>query len=171
MRIVSLLPSATDMIAELGLLDLLVGISEDSNWPPEVLSKPLVARTKIDVSGLTSAEIDALVNESASESHSLYAVDAQLMDQLRPDLVITQDLCEVCAVSSGDLATACPIGTEVFSMNPRSFDDVVTSVIELADRLGVRQRGVGGAEIIRAKVAAGTDLVAVLERAREVVAE
>ena len=83
MRIVSLLPSATDMIAELGLLDSLVGISEDSNWPPEVLGKPLVARTKIDVSGLTSAEIDALVNESASESHSLYAVDAQLMDQLR----------------------------------------------------------------------------------------
>jgi iron complex transport system substrate-binding protein len=98
MRIVSLLPSATEMIAELGLLDSLVGISEDSNWPPEVLSKPLVARTKIDVSGLTSAEIDALVNESASESHSLYAVDAELMGKLRPDLVITQDLCEVCAV-------------------------------------------------------------------------
>src|SRR5438067_2133503 len=103
--------SATDMIAELDLLDSLVGISEDSNWPPEVLTKPMVARTKIDVSGLTAAEIDALVNESASESHSLYAVDAELMDELRPDLVITQDLCEVCAVSTGDLATACPIST------------------------------------------------------------
>src|SRR5216684_103917 len=152
MRIVSLLPSATDMIAELDLLDSLVGISEDSNWPPEVLSKPLVARTKIDVSGLTSAEIDALVNESASESHSLYAVDAELMDELRPDLVITQDLCEVCAVSSGDLATACPIETEVFSMNPRSLADVVESVITLADRLGVHERGVAVAEAMRAKI-------------------
>lgn len=171
MRIVSLLPSATDMIAELGLLDSLVGISEDSNWPPEVLSKPLVARTKIDVSGLTSAEIDAVVNESSSESHSLYAVDADLMDELRPDLVVTQDLCEVCAVSSGDLATACPIGTEVFSMNPRSFDDVIESVVNLADRLGVHERGVAVAEAMRAKVDAVRAAVAGLERPRVFVAE
>src|SRR5438132_5728216 len=171
MRIVSLLPSATDMIAELDLLDSLVGISEDSNWPPEVLSKPLVARTKIDVSGLTAAEIDALVNESASESHSLYAVDAELMDELRPDLVITQDLCEVCAVSSGDLATACPIGTEVFSMNPRSFDDVVESVITLAGRLSVHERGVAVATAMRAKVAAVRAEVAGLDRPRVFVAE
>ncbi|MDE3131848.1 MAG: ABC transporter substrate-binding protein [Acidobacteriota bacterium] len=171
MRIVSLLPSATDMIAELGLLDSLVGISEDSNWPPEVLSKPLVARTKIDVSGLTSAEIDALVNESASESHSLYAVDAELMAELRPDLVITQDLCEVCAVSSGDLATACPIGTEVYSMNPRSFDDVVESVIALAERLGVRERGVEVAETMRSKIDEVRVAVAGLERPRAFVAE
>jgi iron complex transport system substrate-binding protein len=171
MRIVSLLPSATDMIAELGLLDSLVGISEDSNWPPEVLSKPLVARTKIDVSGLTSAEIDALVSESASESHSLYAVDAGLMDELKPDLVITQDLCEVCAVSSGDLATACPIGTEVFSMNPRTLDDVLESVISLAERLGVHERGVAVAEAMRAKIEAVRAAVAGLERPRVFVAE
>jgi iron complex transport system substrate-binding protein len=171
MRIVSLLPSATDMIAELGLLDSLVGISEDSNWPPEVLSKALVARTKIDVSGLTSAEIDALVNESASGSHSLYAVDARLMDELQPDLVITQDLCEVCAVSSGDLATACPIGTEVFSMNPRTFEDVVESVITLADRLGVRERGIAVAETMRTKVDAVRAAVSGLKRPRVFMAE
>lgn len=171
MRIVSLLPSATDMIAELGLLDSLVGISEDSNWPPEVRSKPLVARTRIDVSGLSSAEIDALVNESASETHSLYAVDAELMEELRPDLVITQDLCEVCAVSSGDLATVCPVGAEVFSMNPRSFDDVVESVIGLAERLGVRERGVAVAETMRAKVDAVRAAVAGRERPRVFMAE
>src|SRR5579859_5827981 len=159
------------MIAELGLLDSLVGISEDSNWPPEVLSKPLVARTKIDVSGLTAAQIDAFVNESAAVSHSLYAVDAQLMDELHPDLVITQDLCEVCAVSSGDLATACPIGTEVFSMNPRSFDDVVESVITLAERLGVRERGVDVAERMRTKVDAVRTAVAGLDRPRVFMAE
>src|SRR3954452_5716201 len=105
MRIVSLLPSATDMVAELGLLDSLVGISEDSNWPPEATSKPLVARNRVDMSGLSSAEIEALVLASSSESHSLYTVDADLMADLRPDIVITQDLCDVCAVSSGDLAT------------------------------------------------------------------
>jgi iron complex transport system substrate-binding protein len=171
MRIVSLLPSATDVIAELDLLDSLVGISEDCNWPPEAASKPLVARTRIDVSGLTSAEIDELVTASRSESHSLYAVEAALMDELRPDLVITQDLCEVCAVSSGDLATACPVTAEVYSMNPRSFDDVVESVIQLADRLGVHERGVAVAEAMRAKVAAVRNAVAGLPRPRVFVAE
>jgi iron complex transport system substrate-binding protein len=171
MRIVSMLPSATDMIAELGLLDALVGISEDCNWPPEVAGKALVARTRIDVAALTSAEIDALVNASVSESHSLYAVDADLMADLRPDLVITQDLCEVCAVSSGDLATACPIGVEVFSMNPRSMDDVVESVISLADRLGVHERGVAVAEVMRGKIRAVRAAVDGLERPRVFMAE
>src|SRR5580704_7573739 len=123
MRIVSLLPSATDMIAELDLLDSLVGISDDCNWPPEVANKSLVARTRIDVSKMTSAEIDTYVTAAAADGKSLYAVDAQLMDELKPDLVITQDLCEVCAVSSGDLATACPLGVDVYSMNPHSLDD------------------------------------------------
>ena len=171
MRIVSLLPSATDVIAELDLLDSLVGVSDDCNWPPEVAGKPLVARTRIDVSGLTSAQIDRLVTASRSEGHSIYAVDAGLMDELRPDLVITQDLCEVCAVSSGDLDTACPVGADVFSMNPRGFDDVVESVITLAERLGVHERGVAVAEAMRAKVAAVRDAVAGLERPRVFMAE
>lgn len=171
MRIVSLLPSATDMIAELGLLDALVGISEDCNWPPEVAAKSLVARTRIDVAALTSAEIDALVKASVSETHSLYAVDANLMADLSPDLVITQDLCEVCAVSSGDLATACPIGVEVFSMNPRSMDDVVESVISLADRLGVHERGAAVAEVMRGKIKAVRAAVDGLNRPRVFMAE
>ena len=171
MRIVSLLPSATDMIADLGLLDSLVGISEDCNWPPEVASKPVVARTRIDVSGLTSAQIDQIVTISQSESHSLYAVDAGLMNELRPDLVITQDLCEVCAVSSGDLKTACPIGVDVFSMNPRTFDDVVESVIVLADRLGVHERGVSVAASMRTKVEGISSAVSGRDRPRVFVAE
>ncbi len=163
MRIVSLLPSATDMIVDLGLMDSLVGVSGDCNWPPEVLNKPVVARTRIDVSELTSAQIDELVTASQSESHSLC--------ELQPDLVITQDLCEVCAVSSGDLKTACPIGVEVFSMNPRSFDDVVESVIALADKLGVHERGVAVAEAMRAKVDAVRSAVAGHGRPRVFVAE
>jgi iron complex transport system substrate-binding protein len=171
MRIVSFLPSATDIIAELGLLDSLVGISDDCNWPPEVAAKPLVARTRIDVDGLSAAEIDRLVNDSASESHSLYAVDAELMDELAPDLVISQDLCEVCAVSSGDLTTACPIGTEVYSMNPRTLDEVIGSVTELAERLGARNRGDALAETMRAKIEGVRSAVAARERRRVFVAE
>jgi len=171
MRIVSLVPSATDMLAELSMLDLLVGVSEDCDWPPEVASKPRVAHTRADVSGITNAEIDALVNAAAAEGRSLYAVDAQMMDELAPDLVITQDLCEVCAVSSGDLATACPLGTDVFSMNPRSFDEVVDGVTMLAERLGVRERGLAVAEAMHATVASVRTAVAGFERPRVFVAE
>jgi len=171
MRIVSLLPSATEMIDELGMLDSLVGISEDCNWPPEIASKPIVARTRIDVAGLTSAQIDEIFTAAKSKSHSLYAIDAQLMDDLRPDLVITQDLCEVCAVSSGDLATACPIGAEVYSMNPRTLDQVVDSVVALSDKLGVRQRGLAVAQTMRAKVEAVREAVSGRRRPRVFVAE
>ena len=171
MRLVSLLPSATDVIAELGLLDSLVGISEDCNWPPEVASKPMVARTRIDVSQLTSAQIEQIVTASQSESHSLYAVDAGLMSELRPDLVITQDLCEVCAVSSGDLKSACPLGVEVYSMNPRSFDDVVDSVLALADKLGVHDNGVAVAAAMRKEVDTVRSAVAGRARPRVFVAE
>jgi iron complex transport system substrate-binding protein len=171
MRIVSFLPSATDIIAELGLLDSLVGISDDCNWPLDVAAKPLVARTRIDVSKLSAAEIDRIVGEAGSESHSLYAVDAELMNELTPDLVITQDLCEVCAVSSGDLATVCPLGTEVFSMNPRTLDEVIGSVTELAERLGVRERGVAVAETMRAKIEGVRSAVAGRERPRVFMAE
>jgi iron complex transport system substrate-binding protein len=171
MRIVSLLPSATDMIAELGLLDSLVGISEDCNWPAEVAGKALVARSRNDVSGLTSAQIDEVFTASQAQGHALYAVEADQMSELKPDLVITQDLCEVCAVSSGDLATACPLGVEVYSMNPRSFDDVVGSVISLADRLGVRERGTAVADTMRAKVEAVRSAVSGLGRLRVFVAE
>jgi iron complex transport system substrate-binding protein len=170
-RVVSLLPSATDMIADLGLLDSLVGVSEDCNWPPEVRAKPLVARTRVDLNGLSAAQIDELVNASGSGSHSLYAVDAALMDELRPDLVITQDVCQVCAVSSGDLETACPIGTEVFSINARTLDEVFASILHLAERLDVPERGPAVVDSMRAKIDAVREAVDGLERPRVFVAE
>jgi iron complex transport system substrate-binding protein len=171
MRIVSLLPSATDIIFELGLLDSLVGISEDCDWPPEASAKPLVARNRIDLSALTSAQIEEIVSASASESHSLYTVDAELMDELQPDLVIAQDICAVCSVTSEDLATACPVGADVYSMNPRTFSDVVESVVELATRLGVRERGVAVADEMQAKMEATRAAVAGHDRPRVFLAE
>jgi iron complex transport system substrate-binding protein len=159
------------MIAELGLLDSLVGISEDCNWPAEISDKPLVARTQIDVSTLSSAEIDAVVRATASAGHSLYALDAELIDELAPDLVITQDLCEVCAVSSGDLETAVPIECELYSMNPHTLGDVIESVIVLPARLGKRERGVAVAAAMRTKIACVQSAVAGLPRPRTFVAE
>jgi iron complex transport system substrate-binding protein len=139
-RICSLLPSATEIVAELGLLDSLVGISEECAWPPGVGSKPRVTTAKIDSARLTSTEIERVVQASVGDGHSLYTVSAELLDELRPDVLITQDLCTVCAVSSGDLATACPVGAEVISLDPGTLGEVAETVALLGDRLGVAAR-------------------------------
>src|SRR3954467_12630332 len=121
-RICSLLPSATEIVAELGLVDALVGVSEECRWPPEVIGKPIVSAGRHDLSGLGGAEIDLLVRSALRDGRSLYAVDADLIDDLRPDLIVTQDLCSVCAVSSGDLATACPVRAEILSLDPQTLE-------------------------------------------------
>jgi iron complex transport system substrate-binding protein len=140
-RICSFLPSATEIIAELGLIDSLVGVSGECRWPPEVVGKPVVTAARIDSSELSSLEIDEAVRDSVRDGKSLYTVDAELIGALRPDLIVTQDLCAVCAVSSGELASACPVGAEVVSLDPRTFRDVADSVRLLAARLGVVDRG------------------------------
>jgi iron complex transport system substrate-binding protein len=140
-RICSFLPSATEIIAELGLIDSLVGVSEECRWPPEVVRKPVVTAARIDPSALSSLEIDEAVRGSFRDGRSLYTVDSELIDALRPDLIVTQDLCSVCAVSSGELASACPVGAEVVSLDPGTFRDVADSVRLVARRLGVLERG------------------------------
>jgi len=141
MRIVSLLPSATEIIAALGLRDALVGRSNECTYPPEVLDLPVVTAARIDPRALDSLEIDRQVRASIADGRSLYAVDAALIDALRPDVIVTQDLCAVCAVSSGELATACPIGAEVISLDPSTLEEVAASIETLATRLGVGERG------------------------------
>jgi iron complex transport system substrate-binding protein len=140
-RICSFLPSATEIIADLGLVDSLVGVSEECRWPSEVVGKPVVTAARIDPSALSSLEIDEAVRGSVRDGRSLYTVDLELIDALRPDLIVTQDLCAVCAVSSGELSSACPVGAEVVSLDPQTFRDVADSVRVLAGRLGVAERG------------------------------
>jgi iron complex transport system substrate-binding protein len=142
MRICSLLPSATEIIAELGLIDSLVGVSEECRWPPEVVGKkPVVTAARIDPSSLSSLEIDDAVRMSVRDGRSLYAVDEELIARLAPDLIVTQDLCAVCAVSSEALGSARLVGGELLSLDPRTFAEVAASVRSLAARLGVVARG------------------------------
>jgi iron complex transport system substrate-binding protein len=140
-RICSFLPSATEMIAGLGFTDALVGVSEECRWPADVVGKPVVTAARIDPSTLSSLEIDEAVRASVRDGRSLYAVDAELIAELAPDLIVTQDLCAVCAVSSGELASACPVGAEVLSLDPRTLAEVADSVRVLGRRLGVPERG------------------------------
>jgi iron complex transport system substrate-binding protein len=147
MRICSLLPSATEIIAELGLADALVGVSEECRWPAEVVGKPVVTAAHIEPAALTSAEIDDEVRRAVRDGEFLYTVDAGLIDELQPDVIVTQDLCTVCAVSSEGLAGACPLDAEVISLDPRTLGEVAESVTMLARCLGASEAR--AAEIVR----------------------
>jgi iron complex transport system substrate-binding protein len=170
-RIVSLLPSATEIIVRLGLADDLVGRSKECTYPPEVLLRPVVTAARIDPTELDSVEIDRLVRASIADGRSLYAVDAELIDELRPDVIVTQDLCAVCAVSSGELGSACPVGAEVISLDPSTLEDVARSIETLASRLGVPERGIAVAAEMRSTIEAVRRLTRDLSRRRAFVAE
>ena len=115
MRIVSLLASATEMIAALGCLDQLVGRSHECDYPPEVLALPVVSRAQINIE-TSSAQIDAQIKElsasalsvddAALTALSIYAIDVEQLQALRPDVIFTQTQCEVCAVSERDVTRA-----------------------------------------------------------------
>ena len=171
MRICSLLPSASEIIAELGHADSLVGVSDECRWPAGVVGKPVVTAARIDTSALTSREIDSAVRASLEQGGSLYAVDAALMEELRPDLIVTQDLCAVCAVSSGDLATAFPLDVEVLSLDPRTLGGVAETFRVLARRLGTPDRGRELADEFDSKIRSVADAVQELGRRRIFFAE
>jgi iron complex transport system substrate-binding protein len=153
-RICSLLPSATEIIGRLGLGDCLVGVSAECNWPPEVRRLPVVTSSRVGSESLTSGEIDAAVREAVADGRPLYAIDADLLEELNPDVIVTQDLCAVCAVSSGDVATLAPTRARVVSLDPRTLDEIARSVEMLGSELGARERGHAVAKEFRTTIEA-----------------
>ncbi|GAA0617574.1 cobalamin-binding protein [Kutzneria viridogrisea] len=161
MRIVSLLPAATDLVAVLGRGVDLVGRTHECDWPAEqVAGVPVVTASGID-QAMGSREISAAVGGAAHGGSSLYHLDADLLAELAPDLVLTQDLCEVCAVSYRRVSDAVRVmdtGTTVISLEPRTLSDVLGCVRELAAVLGVDAQPVldglhGRLDAVRAAVA------------------
>ncbi len=130
-RIVSLLPSSTEICFALGLGDLVVGVSHECDFPPEVRGRPILTAPKIDTSA-SSAEIDRQVRALVSDSLSVYRIDEQRLRDLHPELVVTQDVCEVCAVSLEEVreATCRLIGAdvEVLSLSPLTVTDVLDDI-------------------------------------------
>src|SRR5579864_8103099 len=126
MRICSLLPSATEILFALGLGDSVAGVTHECDFPPEAATKPPLIRPRVDPKA-TSAELDRQVMELVQRGESIYSVDAELLRSISPDLIVTQELCQVCAASPDDLATALtrlPKAPRVLSLTPHSLADV-----------------------------------------------
>jgi iron complex transport system substrate-binding protein len=131
MRIVSLLPSATEILFALGVDREIVGVSHECDFPPQARTKPVVIHSRLPHDG-SPAEIDRLVSEYVHRGESLYAVDAEVLEKLAPDLIVTQDLCHVCAASPDDLATALARferRPEVLCLNPQDLGDVWRDIL------------------------------------------
>ena len=160
LRVCSLLPSATEIVGALGCTDLLVGRSAECDHPPGISALPVVTAARIDSGQLRSRDIDAAVREAVLDGKSLYALDDALIRELAPDLVITQDLCHVCAVSSEDVTRVRSLDAEVLALDPRTLAEVAESVRIVGRRLGVADRGETVADEMEARIAATAAAVA-----------
>ena len=142
MRIVSLLPSATEIICELGLGDQLVGVTHECDYPPFVQTLPKVTRTIIPKDA-TSHEIDAVVRERLKTQRALYALDMPTLERLRPELIVTQALCDVCAVAEAEVkAAACnlPDNPAVVNLEPMRLTDVFECLRLVGEAAGISHR-------------------------------
>ena len=174
MRIVSLLPSATETLFALGFDDEIVGVSHECDFPPKAKTKTRVVRSRLP-KDVSPAETDRLVREHVERGESIYAVDGKLLKALKPDLVITQDLCHVCAATPDELAAALAYLSqrpEVLSLDPLDLGDVWRDILWIGEATGRRERAQEFVEKIGARLAQIDEEVAqVQEKPRVVLLE
>jgi len=164
MRIVSLLPAATEILYAVGAGNAVVGVTHECDFPAEAAKKPALIRPRVDPSALP-AEVDRQVRELVGRGENIYALDTDLLLRLQPDLIVTQDLCDVCAISADDLAAALlrfPAGNRprVVSFTPRSLDDVWKGVREIAEAADCASEGRALAESLALEAATVRQAVA-----------
>jgi iron complex transport system substrate-binding protein len=168
MRIVSLLPSATEIVYALGLAEHLIGVTDECDWPPEARRMRVVSRSALPPVA-EPAEIDRLVSASIGGGQPLYRLDTDAIGELRPDLVLAQDLCAVCAVPSGQVNQALDVlgcQAEVISLDPSSLDEVLDGVLQVGKAIGVPERAEEVVAGLRNRLADVQAAVAGLERPR-----
>lgn len=174
MRIVSFLPAGTEIAHALGAGDQLVGRSHECDYPPEVKALPVVSKPALDLDGLSQDAIDAAVAERLRSGESLYQVDEILLRDLAPDVVITQDLCQVCAPSGNELTRALkelPSKPEVLWLTPQNLGEIEENILAVgaaARRKDVAQQLI---DQNRRRMAAISDAVAGAPRRRVVFLE
>ena len=156
MRIVSLLPSATEIICQLGLAEELVGVSHECDFPPGVRDLPKVTRSLI-AADASSREIDSLVRNRLKTETALYSLDMPTLERLRPDLIVTQALCDVCAVSEAEVrAAACslPGSPRVINLEPTCLNDVFDCLRLIGEAVGCESRAEDEIFALQTRVAA-----------------
>jgi iron complex transport system substrate-binding protein len=139
MRIVSLLPSATEIVCALGLAENLVGITHECDYPPEVAGKPRLTASRISHETMSSAEIDHAVRSQLDGHGSIYDLDEERMRALKPDLILTQELCDVCAVSYKTVERAARMfeeGVRVVSLEPNTISDIFMNIRTVGELTG-----------------------------------
>jgi iron complex transport system substrate-binding protein len=168
-RIVSLLPSATEIACALGFQDAIVGRSHECDWPQGIEALPPVTDTKLE-KGLVSIEIERRVQQIVASGLSVYEVDAPLLRALKPDVVLTQTHCAVCAVTPADLDEALSDWTgtapDLVSLAPDDMTDVWGDFARVGAALGVENRAVAVVADLKARIAAVSTRVAALPRPR-----
>ena len=139
-RIVSLLPSATEIVCALGLQDRLVGISHSCDYPPSIAHLPRLTRPRRDLAGLSSAEIDAAVRAALHENGSVYEIDVEAISDLKPDLILTQGICDVCAVPESQVLPLSRAGTQIVTLDAHDLSAIFDSIRAVGAAAGVSEK-------------------------------
>ena len=145
-RIVSLLPAATEIAAALGLMEQVVGVSHECDFPEEANARPRVTHCPVHNAGLASGEVDQWVRRTLRDNGTIYTIDEPLLRELRPDVILTQKLCDVCAVGYGTvarLAETLPGPPQVVNLEPTSLTDIFDDIRRVAEASGVPERARG----------------------------
>jgi iron complex transport system substrate-binding protein len=173
MKICSLLPSATEILFALGLDDQVTGVSHECDYPPEARGKPVLIKSRVSLTD-SAAEIDRQVRGFLDRGESLYSVDFDVLAAIEPDLIVTQDLCHVCAATPDDLATALsylPHQPRILTLNPHSLADVCADIRTVGEVTGRSERANAVIAEFEREVASVERTVAGLQRPRVVCIE
>jgi iron complex transport system substrate-binding protein len=163
MRIVSLLPSATEIVCAIGLGDELVGVTHECDWPPEVIGKPVMTRSVHDLQDASSRDIHRLVTASVHGGSSLYTLDEEALAAAEPDLILTQELCRVCAVSYrevNEVARAIDADITVVSLEPTSIEGILNTITTVGAMTEAEDDAIDLVESMRERLGAVESAVA-----------
>ena len=157
MRIVSLLPSATEIVCAIGLQDELVAVTHECDWPPSVVGKPVVTRSVQDLTDASSRDIHARVTASMHGGSSLYELDEEALAAVKPDLILTQELCRVCAVSYrevNEVARRIDADITVVSLEPTSIEGILNTITTVGAMAEVEDAAIDVVEALRERLGA-----------------
>lgn len=166
MKIVSFLPSATEILYALGAGEMVVAVSHECDYPLEAQRKPIVSRARFDHTQLDSAAIDTLVSQTLARGEGLYTIDLEVLKQANPDLLITQELCDVCAVTGSDLSSALAatgLAPEILTLTPKNLAGMFGNIQQVGEAIGLRER----AERLVAELTARVERVAAVAQGVE----